>query len=65
MRAEPALGPLALIRGHVLPDSRGEGNPLTFTQNDLRTVLEAVVKLRPSPGAGVSGVTVRVLAVKA
>lgn len=48
----------------TLNDSRGEGNPLTFTTADLRTVLEAVHKIRPLPGAGVVNTTVRLLAVR-
>lgn len=48
----------------TLNDSRGEGNPLTFTANDIRTVLEPVLQIRPNPGAGVTNTTVRLLAVR-
>jgi len=48
----------------TLNDSRGEGNPLTFTATDLRVVLEPVLKIRPLPGGGVSDTTVRLLAVR-
>jgi hypothetical protein len=44
-------------------DSRGEGNPLTFTTTDGRTVLENIVQIRPLMGAGITGVTVLLLAV--
>ncbi len=37
---------------HVLNDSRGEGNQLSFTAGDLRTVLENPMRLRPSVTAG-------------
>lgn len=48
----------------TLNDSRGEGNPLTFTATDLRVVLEPVLKIRPFPGTGVTATTVRLLAVR-
>src|SRR5262245_3579278 len=38
----------------TINDSRGEGNPLTFTTTDGRTVHEAVIQIRPSLGAGVA-----------
>lgn len=47
---------------HVLNDSRGEGNPLSFTAPDLRTILEHTYLLKPSGITG-SGITVRVLGV--
>ena len=47
---------------HVLNDSRGEGNPLSFTAADLRTILEHTYLLKPSGITG-SGITVRVLGV--
>lgn len=48
----------------ILNDSRGEGNPLTFTANDIRTVLEPVLQIRPNPGVGVTATTVRLLVVR-
>lgn len=43
----------------TLNDSRGEGNALTFTADDMRVVLEHPLQMRPSPGAGVTATTVR------
>jgi hypothetical protein len=40
------------------------GTLLTFTTTGLRSVLQPVLQIRPSPGAGVSATTVRLLAVR-
>lgn len=36
----------------ILNDSRGEGNPVTFTAADIRTILENPERIRPRVTAG-------------
>jgi|SRR5215510_15048721 len=48
----------------TINDSRGEGNPLSFTANDGRTLMENVLQIRPNPGAGVTNTTLRILCVR-
>lgn len=61
---EGTLEPDTPTSAIALNDSRGEGNPLTFTAPDIRTVLDNVMQIRPNAGAGVASVTVLLLAVR-
>lgn len=47
----------------ILNDTRGEGNPMTFTTADLRQCLEAAYRVRPIVTAG-DGTTTLTCAVK-
>jgi hypothetical protein len=47
----------------IINDSRGEGNPMTFTSADIRQVLEAPYQIRPIVTAGEAAVTSLTVAV--
>ena len=47
----------------TLNDSRGEGNPLSWTSADIRQVLEVATKMRPRKTAGSGEITVVLTAV--